>query len=170
MLREQILGILIGWFVEVPQKTPPSSGNFSGRQTTPSPILYNLLSSEKQEMSVSVSSNINCLNTVNNYTVADESRILTWLSPLEPGIRHQDIQERRVEHVGEWLLKTDEFRNWYASGGRGGSGNAVLFSLCIGAQFTTQFSIFMLTVAVVSKYRRASVVHRRSYSCLIPLI
>jgi len=120
--------------LEVPQKTPPSSvsGNFSSRQT-PSLILYNLLSSEKQKMSLSFSNNINSLNTVNNYTVADDrSRILTWLSPLEPGLRHQDIQDRRVEYVGEWLLKTDEFRNWYASSGGGGSGNAVLF--CYGDQ------------------------------------
>jgi len=56
-----------------------------------------------------IKDNAHCLNTttsyitevLNNYTVADDrSQILTWLSPLDPGLRHWDIQERRVEDVG----------------------------------------------------------------------
>ena len=92
-------------------------------------------------MSQSFSNNINSLNTVsvsnttvtNNFTVADNrSEILAWLSPLDPKLRHQDIQSRRVENVGEWLLQTEEFRRWYAGGGGEGSecDNAVLF--CYG--------------------------------------
>ena len=85
-------------------------------------------------MSLSFSNNVNSLNTVinvyNNYTIADDlSQILTWLSPLEPRLQHQDIRDRRVENIGQWLLETEEFRSWCASGG-GESGDAVLF--CYG--------------------------------------
>jgi len=80
-------------------------------------------------MSHSFSNNINSLNTtVNNFSVADDrSSILTWLSPLEPRLRHQDIRDQRMENVGEWLLETEEFRSWCVGSG---SDNAVLF--CYG--------------------------------------
>ena len=80
-------------------------------------------------MSQPFSNNINSWNTVNNFTVADDrSNILAWLSPLEPRLRHQDVQDHRVENIGEWLLQTEEFRSW--CGGGGESDNAVLF--CYG--------------------------------------
>ena len=90
-------------------------------------------------MSQSFSNNINSLNTVsvsnttvtNNFTVADNrSEILAWLSPLDPKLRHQDIQSGRVENVGEWVLQTEEFRTWYAGSEGGEYDNAVLF--CYG--------------------------------------
>jgi len=76
-------------------------------------------------------SNTNCLNTMNSYntsnvwnncTVAEDlSPLLTWLSPLDPGLRHSDIQERRVNNVGEWLMGTKEFSRWsgLSEGGKG---------------------------------------------------
>ena len=77
------------------------------------------------------SNNIGCFNTVNNVTAADErSNILAWLSPLEPRLRHKDIQDRRVENIGEWVLETEEFKSWYTSSGESGSDNAILF--CYG--------------------------------------
>ena len=84
-------------------------------------------------MSQSFSNNINSLNTIvtNNITIADDrSNILAWISPLDPRVRHQDVQESRVEEIGEWLLKTEEFRSWYAGNEGGESDNAVLF--CYG--------------------------------------
>ena len=53
--------------------------------------------------------------------MADEkSQILHWLSPLGSQRRHHDIGACRVDEVGDWLLQTEEYRNW--SGGiRGGS-------------------------------------------------
>ena len=84
-------------------------------------------------MSQSFSHNTNSFNTAvtNNFTTADDrSQILTWLSPLEPRLRHQDIRDRRVEDVGEWLLQTEEFRSWYAGSGGAEPDNAVLF--CYG--------------------------------------
>jgi len=85
-------------------------------------------------MSRSFGNNINSLNTAadvwSKFTIADRSQILAWLSPLEPRLRHQDIQDRRAENVGEWLLQTEEFRSWRAGSGGGESDNAVLF--CYG--------------------------------------
>lgn len=71
-------------------------------------------------------------NVWDNHTITDDrSQLLAWLSLLEPKLRHQDIQERRVNTVGEWLLQTEEFRSWCADNGEGESDNAVLF--CYGA-------------------------------------
>jgi len=77
--------------------------------------------------------NINSFNSNvwNNYTVADDrSPLLTWLSPLEPKLRHRDIQERRADGVGEWLPQTEEFRRWNEGSGEGEGDKAVLF--CYG--------------------------------------
>ena len=84
--------------------------------------------------STSLSNNTNSFNVQNvqnNYVVADDrSPLLTWLSPLEPKLRHRDIQERRVDNVGEWLLQTDEFRSWNSSSGASEGDKEVLF--CYG--------------------------------------
>ena len=80
----------------------------------------------------------NCLNTINsnnnvwnNCTVADDrSQLLNWLSPLDPGLRHWDIQERRVKNVGEWLIQTEEFGEWSGLSGESEGDKAVLF--CYG--------------------------------------
>jgi len=84
----------------------------------------------------------NCQNTTNSYnttigsvwnncTVADDrSQLLAWLSPLDAGLRHCDIQERRVNDVGEWLMRTEEFRRWCGFGGEGRGNEGVLF--CYG--------------------------------------
>ena len=80
----------------------------------------------------------NCLNTTNsfnnvwnNYTISDERpQLLTWLSPLDPGLRHWDIQDRRVDDVGEWLIQTEEYRRWCALDWEGEDDSAVLF--CYG--------------------------------------
>jgi len=76
------------------------------------------------------SNNIPVYNVQNNYVVDGRSELLTWLSPLEPRLRHQDIQERRVENVGEWLLQTEEFRSWHDWSGESEGDKAVLF--CYG--------------------------------------
>jgi len=90
----------------------------------------------------SITESNNCLNTTssyntttsnvwNNCTVADDlSPLLTWLSPLDPGLRHSDIQERRANDVGEWLMDTGEFRRWSGLSGDGEGDEAVLF--CYG--------------------------------------
>jgi len=66
-----------------------------------------------------------------NYVVADDrSPLLTWLSPLQPQLRHRDIQERRAGGVGEWLPQIEEFRRWNEGSGEGEGDKAVLF--CYG--------------------------------------
>ena len=80
----------------------------------------------------------NCLNTTNSYnnvwnncTFADDrSQLLTWLSPLEPSLRHCDIRDRRVTDIGEWLIQTEEFRRWSGLSGEGEDDKQVLF--CYG--------------------------------------
>ena len=70
-------------------------------------------------------------NVWNNCTIADDrSPLLAWLSPLEPKLRHRDIQERRADDVGEWLLQTEAFRSWHDRSEEGEGQNAVLF--CYG--------------------------------------
>ena len=78
------------------------------------------------------SNNTNSFNNVqNNYVVADDrSQLLAWLSPLEPRLRHRDIQERRVDNIGEWLLHTAEFGTWHDGSGESEGDKAVLF--CYG--------------------------------------
>jgi len=73
----------------------------------------------------------NVISVSNKFTVADDrSNILAWLSPLDPKSRHQDIQDRRIESSGEWLLQSEEFKSWHAESREGESGDAILF--CYG--------------------------------------
>jgi len=84
-------------------------------------------------MSRTLSGNINSFNVSNNITFTttdDEPKILAWLSPLDPQVRHHDICEQRVDSVGNWLLETKEFRNWYDGSGNNGPIHESLF--CYG--------------------------------------
>jgi len=70
-------------------------------------------------------------NVWNHYTIPDERpQILTWLSPLQPKLRHEGIQVSRVENVGEWVLETETFKSWCASSGESRPDKPVLF--CFG--------------------------------------
>jgi len=67
-----------------------------------------------------------------NFGSADErTQILAWLSPLDPWIRHHDIGAQRVEYVGDWLLRTEGYRDWFDGIHGGESDNSAL--LCYGA-------------------------------------
>ena len=108
----------------------PKNSLTSGR-LTPSPITHNILSSKNRKMSQPFSNNINSFNTSVNFAAPDErSNILTWLSPLDPKLRHQSIRDRRVKNVGEWLFKTEEFASWHAGHGGHESDNRAL--CCFG--------------------------------------
>ena len=83
------------------------------------------------------SSNTNFANVSNSYNntinvgVSEESlRIQAWLSPLEPYARHQDVSNRRLDGVGDWVLQKNEFESWRKS--QDGSVNPTL--LCYGGQ------------------------------------
>jgi len=82
-------------------------------------------------------SNTNFANVSNSYNHTinvgmseESSRIQAWLSPLEPGRRHQDVRNRRFDGVGEWVLQSDEFVSWHES--HDGSGGHAL--RCYGGQ------------------------------------
>jgi len=78
-------------------------------------------------------SNVNCGNVTNsnntvnvNKIIADENpEIMRWLSPLDPRGRHQGVRTNRLDGVGNWLLETNEFREWKSE--EGGADKAVLF-------------------------------------------
>ena len=96
------------------------------------------INKESQMSGNTFNNSTNCQNTTNSYntvsnsyTIADDrSQLLAWLSPLDPGLRHADIQERRVNNVGEWLMRTEGFRSWCRLSGEGEGDKAVLF--CYG--------------------------------------
>ena len=77
-----------------------------------------------QNPAISITSNCgnvtdSCNNVLNNcdISVTDEKRaVLEWLSPLEPRERHQTIGMDRMPGVGDWLLLTYEFTQWYQGG------------------------------------------------------
>jgi len=88
-------------------------------------------------MSRAFTHNTNSFNVSNShgnvilFTAADdETKILAWLSPLEPQVRHQDICDQRVDGIGSWLLETKEFRSWYNGNENGETNHAALF--CYG--------------------------------------
>jgi len=74
-------------------------------------------------------SNTDCGNVNNSFNTtvynSGDAEIMRWLSPLEPGDRHNSVRAARHEGVGDWLLETTEFRDWM--GGEGGADEAVLF-------------------------------------------
>ena len=72
----------------------------------------------------------NSYNTINVGIDEESLRIQAWLSPLEPHTRHQDVRNRRLDGVGEWVLRRSEFESWRK--GRDGSVNPTL--LCYGVQ------------------------------------
>ena len=51
-------------------------------------------------------------NTINVGLSEESARIQAWLSPLEPHARHQDVRNRRLDGVGEWVLEKNEFVSW----------------------------------------------------------
>ena len=68
----------------------------------------------------------NSNNTITNIAYGDErAKLLNWLSPLQPRVRHNDVRGRRQDGIGEWLLQTDKFPRW--RDGEGEFGKATLF-------------------------------------------
>ena len=62
-------------------------------------------------------------NTISNITYGDErAKLLNWLSPLQPRVRHNDARGRRQDGIGEWFLQTDEFLRWRDGEGEFGKG------------------------------------------------
>ena len=72
-----------------------------------------------------VTTNTNVSNMTNSYrnvwnsceiSVSDEKRqILEWLSHRALRERHRAVSESRMEEVGNWFLRTNEFKKWHTS-------------------------------------------------------
>jgi len=76
---------------------------------------------------------LNSYNHTINVGISEEaSGIQRWLSPLEPHARHQDVRNRRLDGVGDWVLENNEFESWRKS--QDSSANRTL--LCYGDQGT----------------------------------
>jgi len=80
------------------------------------------------------SGNIGCGNFTNSHNITvkgaeDEgNQIRQWFSPLKPQYRNKSVQANRVNGLGGWFLKMDNFRDW--SGSQGVPAQGVLF--CYG--------------------------------------
>jgi len=119
---------------------PIGPPNFQPNPGTRSLIAHDIIASEEMLRShvddainlPSSSYNSNNTNYHYNHNVyyvnidaVDE--ILEWLSPLEPRIRHQGLQTRRADNVGEWRMQTGEFQSWCDGAQQEGSEFAALF-------------------------------------------
>ena len=70
-------------------------------------------------------------NQITTVGVSEESlRIQAWLSPLEPYTKYDDVRNRRLDGVGDWVLQKTEFESWHTS--QDSSVNPTL--LCYGDQ------------------------------------
>ena len=67
----------------------------------------------------------NSFNSTTIYKSDEDANIMNWLSPLEPGNRHDTVRTERFESVGNWVFETTEFREWRR--GEGGAEMAVFF-------------------------------------------
>ena len=99
--------------------------------------ISNTRSNNNTSNSIHGDSNQNIGNVLNSYNntinvgVSEESlRIQAWLSPLEPLARHQDVRNRRLDGVGDWVLQNNEFESWRMS--QDNSVNRIV--LCYGDQ------------------------------------
>jgi len=73
----------------------------------------------------------NSYNNTINVGIEEESlRIQEWLSPLQPSKRHRDVKNSRLDGVGEWVLRRNEFESWCRN--KDGSVDPIL--LCYGGQ------------------------------------
>ena len=58
----------------------------------------------------------NCFNTI--YKSDEDAKTMHWLTPIEPGRRHDGVRTERREGVGDWLLARTEFQEWREGEGR----------------------------------------------------
>ena len=91
---------------------------------------YNLANSIQGHSNQNVGNVSNSYNTINMGVDEGSSRIQAWLSPLEPEIRHRAVSRGRMDGVGDWVLRRNEFETW--CGSQDGSGDPTL--LCYGGQ------------------------------------
>ena len=109
------------------------SGNPSRDSTLVPPISNTISTTVSGSFNRDAANVSNCNNTTinNNINVGVYEEIWwiqAWLSPLEPHKKHEDVRNRRLDGIGEWVLQRDEFMSW--SKGQDGTANPTL--LCHG--------------------------------------
>jgi len=79
----------------------------------------NMGSAACQNRTITISRNLgnetDSYNNWWNHCEIEKHRILEWLSPLVSWERHRAVSESRVDGVGDWLLRTNEFEKWHTS-------------------------------------------------------
>jgi len=97
-------------------------------------------------------------NVWNNCEILDEKRqILEWLSPMASRERHQAVSDGRMDGVGTWLLRTNEFEKWHTSEDQ--AVNPVLF--CHGDPGVGKTYLRCVKVALLEYGRRAKLTQGR---------
>ena len=91
---------------------------------------HNLTNNIHNYSNTNVGNVSNSYNTINVGVGEEPSRIEAWLSPLDFDRRHRDVSNRRLDGVGDWVLRRNEFESWHR--GRDGSRDPTL--LCYGSQ------------------------------------
>jgi len=91
---------------------------------------YNLTNNFHGDSNKNVGNVLNSDNTINVRADEESSPIQAWLSPLELEIRHRYVRNNRLDGVGDWVLRRNEFERW--CGSQDGSGDPTL--LCYGGQ------------------------------------
>ena len=91
---------------------------------------HNLTNNIQGDSNKNVGNVSNSYNTINVGVDEESSHIQAWLSPLEPEIRHRAVSRGRMNGVGDWVLRRNEFETW--CGSQDGSGDPTL--VCYGGQ------------------------------------
>ena len=70
---------------------------------------HNLTNNIQGDLNKNVGNVSNSYNTINVGVDEESSRIQAWLSPLEPEIGHRYVSNHRLDGVGDWVLRRNEF-------------------------------------------------------------
>ena len=90
--------------------------------------------------------------------MSDEKRqIMEWLSPLAPRERHQAVSDGRMDGIGTWLLRTNEFEKWHTSEDK--AVNPVLF--CHGGPGVGKTYLRWVNLALLEYRRQAELTQGR---------
>ena len=76
---------------------------------------YNLANNIHGDSNTNVGNVSNSYNTISVGADEEYLRIQSWLSPLEPEIRHRDVSNSRLDGIGDWVLQRNESESWYGS-------------------------------------------------------
>ncbi|KAG8534359.1 uncharacterized protein KY384_001203 [Bacidia gigantensis] len=77
---------------------------------------------------------------INQAAAETRTKILNWLSQLQPHKKHSDVSERRLKGTGEWVFDHEHYKRWFSDAaetstlwcpGIPGAGKTIISSLVI---------------------------------------